>query len=61
MTPNQKVHAKKAAQLGARAAETIESTKTGKSGVAAKLLHEQNIERDKAGLIAGGYKPNKIV
>jgi hypothetical protein len=61
MTPNQKLHAKKAANLGEKAGETIEQTKSGKSGVAAKLLHEQNIERDKAGLIAGGYKPNKIV
>lgn len=56
MTPAQKHHLNQANKLEEKASKTLENTKSGHSGAAAKMILEANIERKKAGLIKGELK-----
>jgi hypothetical protein len=55
-TPAQQKHLDKANALEDRASQTIENTKSGRSGAAAKTILDANKERKKAGLIKGALK-----
>lgn len=59
MTPEQKKHKAKADELDIKGKMMIDAVKHGISPKAAAILKEQNLERDKAGLIDGGYTEGK--